>query len=157
MIATMTMNVAGIVEKVAEARARFRGWRTRPGSWHRVQLEALKSLLKKEESRIFEALWADRRKPRLEPYRTEVGFVISEIDDALGHLERWMRPERKHTWLLAQPGRSWTIHDPLAVVLIIGAWNYPINLLLAPLAPGRRQCDGPEAVGNRGPHVCPDG
>ncbi len=130
---TMTMNVAGIAEKVAEARASFRGGRTRPGSWRRAQLEALKALLKKEESRIFAALWADLRKPRLEAYLTEVGFVISEIDDALEHLEKWMRPERKHTSLLAQPGRSWTTHDPLGVVLVIGAWNYPINLLLAPL------------------------
>jgi aldehyde dehydrogenase (NAD+) len=133
MATTMTMNEAGIAEKVAKARASSRGGRTRPGSWRRAQLEALKALLKKEESRIFEALWADLRKPRLEAYLTEVGFVIGEIDDALEHLERWMRPERKHTSLLAQPGRSWTIHDPLGVVLVIGAWNYPINLLLAPL------------------------
>ena len=128
-----TMNGAGIAEKVADARASFRGGRTRPASWRRAQLEALKALLKKEESRIFEALWADLRKPRLEAYLTEVGFVIGEIDDSLEHLEKWMRPERKHTSLLAQPGRSWTTHDPLGVVLVIGAWNYPINLLLAPL------------------------
>ena len=132
MATTMTMNEAGIVEKVAEARASFRGGRTRPGSWRRAQLEALKPLLKKEESAIFEAFWADLRKPRLEGYLTEVGFVIGEIDDTLEHLEKWMRPERKHTSLLAQPGRSWTTHDPLGVVLVIGAWNYPINLLLAP-------------------------
>jgi len=128
-----TIGGAGIAEKVAEARASFRGGRTRPESWRRAQLEALKALLKKEESAIFEALWADLRKPRLEGYFSEVGFVIGEIDDALQHLERWMRPERKHTTLLAQPGRSWTTHDPLGVVLVIGAWNYPINLLLAPL------------------------
>jgi aldehyde dehydrogenase (NAD+) len=128
-----TMNGAGIAKKVVEARASFRGARTRPSSWRRAQLEALKALLKKEESRIFEALWADLRKPRLEAYLTEVGFVKGEIDDALEHLEKWMRPERKHTSLLAQPGRSWTTHDPLGVVLVIGAWNYPINLLLAPL------------------------
>ena len=133
MATTMTMNGAGIAEKVAEARASFRGGRTRPASWRRAQLEALKALLKNEESSIFEALWADLRKPRLEAYLTEVGFVIGEIDDALEHLEKWMRPERKHTSLLAQPGRSWTTHDPLGVVLVIGAWNYPINLLLAPL------------------------
>jgi aldehyde dehydrogenase (NAD+) len=128
-----TSSETGIVEKVAKARASFRGGRTRPGSWRRAQLEALKALLKKEESAIFEALWADLRKPRLEGYFSEVGFVIGEIDDALQHLERWMKPERKHTSLLAQPGRSWTTHDPLGVVLVIGAWNYPINLLLAPL------------------------
>ena len=59
------------MEKVAKARASFRGGRTRPGSWRRAQLEALKALLKKEESAIFEALWADLRKPRLEgvPHR----------------------------------------------------------------------------------------
>ena len=128
-----TIGGAGIAEKVAEARASFRGGRTRPGSWRRAQLEALKSLLRKEESAIYEALWADLRKPRMEGYFSEVGFVIGEIDDALHHLDRWMKPERKHTTLLAQPGHSWTTHDPLGVVLIIGTWNYPINLLLAPL------------------------
>src|SRR3954471_18298569 len=109
---------AVIAERVAEARASFRSGRTRPVSWRRSQLEALKQLLKKEESAIFEALWADLRKPRLEGYLTEVGFVIEEIDDALRHLDGWMKPERKHTSLLAQPGRSWTTHDPLGVVLI---------------------------------------
>ena len=44
MATAMTMNGAGIVEKVAEARASFRGGRTRPGSWRRAQLEALKAL-----------------------------------------------------------------------------------------------------------------
>ena len=77
-------------------------------------------------------MWADLRKPRLEGHLTEVGFVINEIDDTLQHLDRWMKPERKHTSLLAQPGRSWTTHDPLGVVLIIGTWNYPVQLLLAP-------------------------
>jgi aldehyde dehydrogenase (NAD+) len=124
---------AGVVEKVAKARASFRSGRTRPISWRRSQLEALKRLLNKAGSAIFEALWADLRKPQLEGYLTEVGFVINEIDDTLQHLDRWMKPERKHTSLLAQPGRSWTTHDPLGVVLIIGTWNYLVQLLLAPL------------------------
>src|SRR4029077_18087788 len=46
---------------------------------------------------------------------------------------RVMKPERTHTPLLAQPGRSWTTHDPLGVILVIGTWNYPVQLLLAPL------------------------
>ena len=41
-----TIGGAGIAEKVAEARASFRSGRTRPESWRRAQLEALKSLLK---------------------------------------------------------------------------------------------------------------
>lgn len=122
-----------IAETVAKARACFRSGHTRPASWRRSQLEALKRLLKDGESALFEAMGADLRKPKLESYMTEVGFVASEVDDALRHLARWMAPERKHTPLLAQPGRSWTTHDPLGVVLVISAWNYPVQLLLAPL------------------------
>ncbi len=133
MATAMASKATRIEEKVAKARASFRAGRRRPAPWRRAQLEALKSLLKKEESAIFEALWEDLRKPRLEGYFTEVGFVIAEIDDALQHLDRWMKPERKHTTLVAQPGRSWTTHDPLGVVLVIGTWNYPVQLLLAPL------------------------
>ena len=92
---------AGVVERVARAWASFRSGRTRPVSWRRSQLEALKRLLTKEESAIFEALWADLRKPRLEGHLTEVGFVIAEIDDTLQHLDRWMKPERTHTSLLS--------------------------------------------------------
>lgn len=133
-IALETRNTgAEIVERVAKARASFRGGRTHDVSWRRTQLEALKRLLKEEESAIFEALWADLRKPQLEGYLTEVGFVIAEVNDALQHLDRWMKPERTHTSLLAQPGKSWMAHDPLGVVLVIGTWNYPVQLLLAPL------------------------
>ena len=74
--------------QVAKVRASFRSGRTRPVAWRRSQLEALKRLLEEEESAIFEALWADLRKPRLEGYLTEVGFVSAEIDDALWHLDR---------------------------------------------------------------------
>jgi aldehyde dehydrogenase (NAD+) len=35
---------------------------------------------------------------------------------------------------LAQlPGRAWVQYDPLGVVLVIGPWNYPLYLSLAPL------------------------
>jgi hypothetical protein len=38
-----------------------------------------------------------------------------------------MKQKRKHTSLLAQPGRPWTTDDPLGVILINGTWNYPVN------------------------------
>ena len=31
------------------------------------------------------------------------------------------------------PGRGWVQYDPLGVVLVIGPWNYPLYLSLAPL------------------------
>ena len=51
-----------------------------------------------------------------------------------------------------QPGQARIHRDPLGVVLIIGPWNYPVQLVLAPLvgaiAAGQRR--GAEAVRGRG-------
>jgi aldehyde dehydrogenase (NAD+) len=38
------------------------------------------------------------------------------------------------TPLVGQPGKSWVQPEPLGVVLVIGAWNYPLQLVLAVLA-----------------------
>ena len=37
------------------------------------------------------------------------------------------------TAVACQPGRSFIYSEPLGVVLIIGPWNYPLQLLLLPL------------------------
>jgi len=64
---------------------------------------------------------------------SETGFVISEAQYALRHLEDWIRPKRVGTPLMAQPGRSWIQPEPKGVVLIIAPWNYPVSMVMAPL------------------------
>jgi aldehyde dehydrogenase (NAD+) len=44
-----------------------------------------------------------------------------------------MKPQRVSTPWMMQPGSSQVVHEPLGVALIIGAWNYPLQLTLAPL------------------------
>jgi aldehyde dehydrogenase (NAD+) len=44
-----------------------------------------------------------------------------------------MRRRRQPLPLAQLPGRCWVQYDPLGVVLIIGPWNYPVYLSLAPL------------------------
>ena len=44
-----------------------------------------------------------------------------------------MKPEKVRTSLAALPGRSYIQREPLGVVLIIGAWNYPLHLVTIPL------------------------
>jgi aldehyde dehydrogenase (NAD+) len=101
--------------------------------FRKQQLIKLKDALYSHEKEIYQALYTDLKKNPEECWVTEIGFVISEINYALKNLRRWMRKKTVGTNLLNFPSRSYILHEPLGVVLIIGPWNYPLQLLLAPL------------------------
>jgi aldehyde dehydrogenase (NAD+) len=101
--------------------------------WRVGQLKALRRLFTENEDAVCEALWKDLHKPKLECVATEHGVVIGEIDHTLKHLKKWMRSKPSPTPLYNFPGRCEVQYDSLGLALIIGAWNYPINLLLTPL------------------------
>jgi aldehyde dehydrogenase (NAD+) len=101
--------------------------------WRMEQLRALKRMLEENDEAICEAMWKDLRKSKFECAATEQGVVLGEITLTLKKLKRWMKPKRVSTPLYNQPGRSRIVHEPYGLALIIGAWNYPINLTLAPL------------------------
>ncbi len=107
--------------------------RTQGYTWRTEQLRALKRLLTENDGAFNAAMWADLRKSPFECSTTEQGLVIGEIDFTLHRLADWMEPQKVSTPLFNQPGICETHPDPLGLVLIIGAWNYPLQLLLAPL------------------------
>ena len=55
------------------------------------------------------------------------------IRKARRSLRRWMRPQRVGVHWLFLPARNQVWYQPLGVVGIMGAWNYPLQLVLAPL------------------------
>jgi acyl-CoA reductase-like NAD-dependent aldehyde dehydrogenase len=59
--------------------------------------------------------------------------VDAEVAEAIRSLQSWMTPEKLPPNLLFPTDRAFVKHDPYGVVLIIGAWNYPIMLTLQPL------------------------
>lgn len=120
-------------EIVASLRSSFRSQRTHALDWRREQLRALRRMLVEHEQEFVEALHQDLGKPPLESFVTEIGLVRSEIDHMLGHLRRWTRGERVRVPMSLQPARARVVPQPLGVVLVIAPWNYPLQLLLAPL------------------------
>jgi aldehyde dehydrogenase (NAD+) len=125
--------ITGIGAEVASLRDTFESGRTRPIEWRLAQLDGLKRLLRERERDIVAALREDLGKPELEAYTTEVAFVAGEVEYTRKRLHRWMRPERVATPVITQPGSSRIHREPLGVVLIIGAWNYPFQLTVGPL------------------------
>jgi aldehyde dehydrogenase (NAD+) len=106
------------------------------------KLSRLKKLILRNETAIYDALYSDLHKSREESWVTELGLVIAEINSAMKHLKSWMRPKRVGTNLVNLPSSSYIHHEPLGVVLIIGPWNYPFQLLMGPLV-------GAIAAGNK--------
>lgn len=106
---------------------------TKDIAWRVKQLDALMQLTVDHESAICAALKTDLNKSYTEAFVTEVGYMRSEIRHAKKQLKKWMKPRKVVTPLLAFPGSSYCLPEPLGVVLIIGAWNFPFQLTLAPL------------------------
>ncbi|MFE5481116.1 aldehyde dehydrogenase family protein [Streptomyces sp. NPDC056527] len=122
-----------IPETVMRLRATFDSGLTRPATWRRRQLHALRRLLKDNTSAIEEALYDDLRKGRTESHLTEIGGVLAEIEHALRHLDRWMRPRRVAVPMNIKPATARIHPEPLGVCLIVAPWNYPLTLTLNPL------------------------
>ncbi|CAL9272371.1 4,4'-diaponeurosporen-aldehyde dehydrogenase [Streptomyces sp. SudanB5_2050] len=119
---------------VARLRATFRTGRTKPVEWRTGQLCRLRALLTENGSDLEAALHADLGKSAAEAQRTEIGFTVREIDHTLDHLADWLRPEPAPVPAhLGADATAWTQYDPLGVVLVIAPWNYPAQLLLAPV------------------------
>ncbi len=106
---------------------------TKPIAFRRKQLQVLKAAMVKHEQEIYTALFEDLKKSPEECWVTENGFVFTEINHTLKKLDAWMKPERVPTNLLNLPSKSFILPEPLGVVLIIGPWNYPLQLLFTPL------------------------
>ncbi len=122
-----------IAPKVAAARAAFDSGSTRPQAWRRATLERMRDLVQAREEPLLDALAADFGKPRFEAWTTELGYLVSDINHTLAHLSAWMQPDRVGTPLAFKPGTSHVVAEPVGVACVIAPWNYPVQLLLAPM------------------------
>lgn len=124
---------ADIPTLVAAQRAFFASGATRTAEFRLTQLARLRDAIVQREEDLFRALDQDLGKGRFESYTSEIGFLYIEIRHARRHLRRWMRPRRVPTPLVSRPGSSRVIYRPLGVSAIVAPWNYPLQLLMAPL------------------------
>jgi aldehyde dehydrogenase (NAD+) len=60
-------------------------------------------------------------------------MVQTDIGHTLRHISRWARPRRCRTTLGLAPARGRVHPSPLGVALIVGPWNFPVQLLFSPL------------------------
>ena len=112
----------------------FRSGRTRPLAWRRQQLTGLRAMLTEHREALSAAASADVGKPLPEAELSEIFTVVQEVEDLQANLERWTAPTPVRLPLVFRPAKARTQHRPKGVVLVIGPWNFPVLLLLSPLA-----------------------
>jgi aldehyde dehydrogenase (NAD+) len=118
---------------VAGLRATFATGRTRDVAWRLAQLDGLERMVAEREDDFAAALAADLGRPRVDAWLADLAPSTAESAFARKHLKRWMRSKRAGLPLSVQPGSARYVYEPLGTVLIIGPWNYPVYLTLAPL------------------------
>ncbi|TWW01770.1 aldehyde dehydrogenase [Chitinophaga pinensis] len=111
----------------------FESGKTLSYKFRRQQLRLLKTAVKKREKDILAALQADLHKHPVEAYSSEIGTLYVEIRHMLSNLKEWMRPERVSSPFTMYPSKSRIHRAPLGLVFIIAPWNYPFQLIIAPL------------------------
>jgi aldehyde dehydrogenase (NAD+) len=117
---------------IQQQRQFFISQHTKPLQARIELLKQFKKMLLENEQLLYKAVYADFGKSEHEAFLTEVAILIKDIEEAQHSLSKWTKAQRVRTNLLNLPGRSFIVPEPLGVCLVIGAWNYPIQLSLAP-------------------------
>jgi aldehyde dehydrogenase (NAD+) len=119
---------------VAGLRATFESGRTRPLAWREAQLDRLQELLVREEAALLDALHADLGKPAIEGWAADIALTRTEARLLRKNLGKWTAPGKARLGVTGLPGTGRIVREPLGTALIIGPWNYPMQLVLVPLA-----------------------
>ena len=97
-----------------------------------TQLKLLEKVLTENEQLLYDAIYADFKKSEFDTYSSEIAFVLNDIREAVRSLKKWSRRKWVKTNWVNFPASSYITPEPLGVALVIGAWNYPYQLSLAP-------------------------
>ncbi|XP_048727935.2 aldehyde dehydrogenase, dimeric NADP-preferring-like isoform X2 [Ostrea edulis] len=114
-------------------RRSFKSGVTKSYEWRRKQLEGVLRLLDENRDRIAKCLKEDLNKPTLEATMYEIDYSRNDLVDTMNNLKEWMKPEKVKKGLLNIMDTAYIQREPFGVALVMGAWNYPIQITILPV------------------------
>ncbi|XP_067866771.1 aldehyde dehydrogenase, dimeric NADP-preferring-like [Heterodontus francisci] len=118
---------------VSGARAAYNLGKTRPLEFRIQQLKALERMVTEKREEFTLALKKDLHKNPFAVETFEISGILNEIVVAVKKLPEWTAPEHVSKSMMTLMDTVYIHREPLGVVLIIGAWNYPLALVIQPL------------------------
>src|SRR5215470_13358787 len=114
---------------------RAQQWETKAttAEQRREKLRKLKSAVEAHGDEIVAAVKQDIRKPENEIRVTELMNVIANIERNINNLDEWMKPIEVVP-SMSKTDKARIVHEARGVCLILGPWNFPLGLVLGPLA-----------------------
>lgn len=94
---------------------------------------AMLKMLDENRDRFADALKKDLNKSKFESLLFEVDFSRNDLINCLNNLSEWVKPEKVKKGIVNLMDKVYIRKEPYGVVLIMGAWNYPIQLTLCPM------------------------
>ncbi len=124
----------GLRDRFDLQRQAFRRHAPLPPAKRMEALGALLTLVLRNERAIVAAISADfDGRSTTETRFLEIFPLVDEIRYTRRHLRRWMRTRPLPANWQFFPSRTWIQYQPLGVVGILGAYNYPLLLTLSPM------------------------
>ncbi|XP_054920294.1 aldehyde dehydrogenase, dimeric NADP-preferring isoform X4 [Dermacentor andersoni] len=120
-------------KRVDELRRSFKLGKTRPTSYRVEQLKAMDRFLADYHDRFVDALKEDLNKNKFESILFEIQYTRNEIKGTIMELDKWVKPEKAPKNIMLLMDQALIHSEPFGVALVIGAWNYPLQLTLCPL------------------------
>ena len=99
----------------------------------KAKLAKLKAAVEAHADDIVAAVLEDTRKPEGEIRVTEVMNVTGNIQRNIDNLEEWMKPTEVATSMNPND-KAQILYEARGVCLILGPWNFPLGLVLGPVA-----------------------
>lgn len=127
-------DIATISPTVSRLQATFSSQKSKPLAWRLTQLRKLYWAIVDHSDALVEACKLDLGKPVFETYLTEIDWCKNDIVFVTKNLAGWMKDEKAPDIPLMNTAMSPRIRkEPLGTILVLGAYNFPVQLSLGPL------------------------
>lgn len=101
----------------------------------KLLLKKLAKSIKQHQASVIKAISEDfEHRSANETLLAEIMISLDEIHANIKHIDQWVKPKITNSNWKFYPSKCSVSPQPLGVVGIMAPWNYPFNLVMAPLA-----------------------